>query len=105
MAERKDLKQELINILSDRGEDVVGRIVDLPATQRVLEAGKDLRERVDELQKKVRGIDELEKRVAALERRVAKLTGQGGGRKATTTRPKAKPKPKTTAKPKADAGS
>ncbi len=104
MAEpKRDLKQDLIGILTDRGEDVVGRIVDLPATQRVLEAGKDLRERVDELQKKVRGIDELEKRVAALERRVAKLTGQGGGRKTTTTRAKAKPKPKP--KPKADAGS
>ena len=104
MAEpKRDLKQDLIGILTDRGEDVVGRIVDLPATQRVLEAGKDLRERVDELQKKVRGIDELEKRVAALERRVAKLTGQGGGRKTTTTRAKAKPKAKP--KPKADASS
>lgn len=104
---KKDLKQDLINLLSDRGEDVMGRIAELPATQRVLEGAKDLRERVDELQKKVRGIEDLEKRVAALERRVAKLTGQGGGRKTTTTRPKAKPKPKPkpTAKPKADAGS
>ncbi len=100
MAERKqDLKQDLIGLLTDRGEDVVGKIAELPATQRVVEMAKELRERVDDLQKKVRGIDELEKRVAALERRVAKLTGQGGGRKATTTRPKAKPKPKPKAKP------
>jgi len=100
VADRKqDLKNDLIGIFTDRGEDVVGKIVDLPATQRVIEAGKELRERVEELQKKVRGIDELEKRVAALERRVAKLTGQGGGRKATTTRPKAKPKPKPKASP------
>ena len=49
---------------------------DLPGGTKALNAMNDLRNRVDELGKKVRGIDELERRVAALEAEVAVLKGE-----------------------------
>ena len=41
------------------------------------------RDRLDDLQKRVRGLEELDKRVAAMERRLDKLEGKG--KPATTT--------------------
>jgi len=88
MAQRK---QDLMSILADRGEDVVGKISELPSTQRLLEAANSMRVRAEELQKKVRGIDALERRVAALEKKVDQLS------KASAPRKRAAPK-RTTAK-------
>lgn len=59
--------------LADAGEDALQRIADLPGGQRAVGAFNDLRNRVDELSKKVRGIDALEERVSKLEREVASL--------------------------------
>ena len=58
-----------------------------PAAARVITSANQLRERVDDLSRRVRGLDALEQRVAELEARVAKLE---------------KPARKPTAKPKAD---
>jgi hypothetical protein len=47
-----------------------------------------MRDRVDDLQKRVRGLEDLDKRVAALERRVDKLDGKsstGGPRKSSSS--------------------
>src|SRR6266498_1107364 len=55
--------QDLLSKLADRGEDVVGRISDIPGAQRLLEAAGSLKERVDDLQKKMRGLEALERRV------------------------------------------
>jgi outer membrane murein-binding lipoprotein Lpp len=64
---------DVIGRLADRGEQALNRIGDLPGGTRALKAFNDLRARVDELSKKVRGVDELEKRVAKLEKDVAAL--------------------------------
>ena len=63
----------MIARLADRGEQTIAKLADLPGGTKALKAVNDLRERVDELGKKVRGIDELEKRVAKLERELATL--------------------------------
>ena len=47
--------------LADAGEEALQRLADLPGGQKALKAVNDLRARVDELAKKVRGIDELER--------------------------------------------
>src|SRR5919108_204973 len=52
--------QDLLSKLADRGEDVVGRISDMPGAQRLREAAGSLKERVDDLQKKMRGLDAVE---------------------------------------------
>jgi len=89
MAERK---QDLLGMLADRGEDVVGRISELPRAQKLLATANTLRDRADELQKKVRGLDALEQRVAVLEKKVDQLSK--GSSSGTTKR--AAPKRTTT---------
>ena len=66
-------ERDVIARLAERGQETVARLAELPGGTRALNAFNDLRNRVDELGKKVRGIDELQKRVAALEDEVAAL--------------------------------
>jgi DNA repair exonuclease SbcCD ATPase subunit len=72
MAERKQ-SQDLLSRLTQAGEDAIQRLGEAPGGHRLAEAANALRARVDELQKKVRGIDELEKRVEKLEQRLTAL--------------------------------
>jgi hypothetical protein len=83
--------QDLFSRLADRGEEVIGKLGDMPGAQRLLESANVLKERADELQKRIRGLDALERRVAALERKVDQLS--------KSSSPKT-PAPKRTTKPK-----
>jgi hypothetical protein len=65
--------RDVIARLADRGEQTIAKLADLPGGTRALKAVNDLRTRVDELGKKVRGIDVLEARVAKLEKELAAL--------------------------------
>jgi len=67
-------RNDLLGKLADFGEEAMQRLSDAPGGDRLLGAVNATRERVDELQKRVRGLEELEKRLAALERKVEKLT-------------------------------
>jgi hypothetical protein len=73
MAQRRDQK-DILTRLSDVGEEALSRVAGSQATTRVLESVGGMRERLDDVQRKVRGLDALEKRVAALERRVDELS-------------------------------
>ena len=64
---------DVIARLAGKGEEAIRRIADLPGGPRAQEAFNDLKLRVDDLSRKVRGVDELEKRVARLEKDVAAL--------------------------------
>ncbi len=64
--------------LTDAGEEALQRLSELPGGQKALTAFNDLRARVDDLGKKVRGIDALEARVAKLEKQVAELKPKRG---------------------------
>ena len=66
-------RDDVIARLADRGEQTLSKLADLPGGARALNAMNDLRNRVDELGTKVRGIDELERRVATLESELAEL--------------------------------
>ena len=66
-------QKDLVSRLTDAGEEALQRISELPGGQRAVTAFNELRNRVDELSKKVRGIDELEARVAKLEKELATL--------------------------------
>jgi hypothetical protein len=78
--------KDVVSRLADRGEEALQRLSELPGGKRALQAFNDLRTRVDDLSKKVRGIDDLERRVAKLERELSALKRAS------------KPKPKTTAR-------
>jgi hypothetical protein len=85
-------RNDLLGRLADLSEEAIQRLSDAPGADRVLGALNALRERTDELQKRVRGLEDLEKRLAALERKVDKLAKGGttaaapASRKTTTTK-------------------
>jgi hypothetical protein len=76
-------KNDLLGRLADLSEDAIQRISDAPGADRLLGALNATRDRVDELQRRVRGLEELEKRLAALERKVDKLS-KGGSTSSTS---------------------
>jgi uncharacterized protein YceH (UPF0502 family) len=65
--------KDIVTRLADAGEDALQRFAELPGGQRALNAFNDLRTRVDDIGKKVRGIDALEARIAKLEKQVVEL--------------------------------
>ena len=65
--------KDFVTRLADAGEEALQRFSELPGGQKAISAFHDLRVRVDDLSKKVRGIDELEVRIAKLEKEVAAL--------------------------------
>jgi hypothetical protein len=76
MATTKQTKEsdyDAFSRLASKGEATLARLVDLPGGSRALKGFNDLRARVDDLSKKVRGIDALEARVAKLEKELAAL--------------------------------
>jgi TolA-binding protein len=87
---RARAKKDLLTRLADAGEDTISRLHDAPGADRLLGVANSMRDRVDELQKKVRGIDELEKRIAVLEKRVEELSGGPKRRRAPAKRTTAK---------------
>ncbi len=88
MAAQKDL----LSRLADAGEDAIQRLAKAPGGENVVKALNVSRDRIDELQKKVRGIDELEKRIAALEKKVDSLSKPAARRPAAKRPAAAKPK-------------
>jgi len=81
-------ERDLMTRLADAGEDALQRISELPGGHRAVTAFNDLRARVDELAKKVRGIDALEARVAKLEKELAALKkAKTPARRSTTPKP------------------
>jgi len=85
-------RNDLFGKLADLSEEAMQRLSDAPGGERLLGALNAMRERVDELQKRVRGLEDLEKRLAALERKVDKLgkgaasTSSGSARKTTSAK-------------------
>ena len=76
-------QQSIVDRLADLGEEAIQRIGNAPGGDRVLAAMAGTRDRLDDLQKRVRGLEGLDQRVAEMERRLEKLEGKG---KSSTTR-------------------
>jgi hypothetical protein len=92
MAQDKKQK-DLLTRLSDAGEEALSRVAGSQTTARVVDSLGGMRERLDEMQRKVRGLDALEQRVTELERRVDALSKP---KRATTSRRRSTtPKPTT----------
>jgi hypothetical protein len=78
-------RTDLLGRLADMSEEAIQRLSDAPGADRVLGAMNALRDRTDELQKRVRGLEGLEQRLAAVERKVDRLA-KGGASSSGTTR-------------------
>jgi hypothetical protein len=68
-------RKDLLTKLADAGEDALSRLTDATTVDRVTAFATSTRDRLDELTKRVRGIDALEARIAKLEKQVATLSG------------------------------
>ena len=76
MAEEK--RTDLIGKLAELSEEAIHRLQDAPGGDRVVGTMNAMKDRLDDLQRRVRGIDELEARLTALERKVEKLAKDAG---------------------------
>ena len=85
-------RRDLMGRLADLSEEAIQRLTEVPGADRAVGALNALRERTDELQRRVRGLEGMEQRLAALERKVDKLSKQGAtsarstAKKTTTTK-------------------
>src|SRR2546423_9642933 len=79
-------RNDLLGRLADLSEEAIQRLSDAPGADRVLGALNALRDRTDELQKRVRGLEDLEKRLAAVERKVDRLAKSGASSPSTSSR-------------------
>jgi len=70
---KKTEQDDVIKRLAGKGEETLQKLTELPGGKSAAKALNDLRSSVDDLGKKVRGIDRLEARLEKLEREVATL--------------------------------
>jgi uncharacterized protein involved in exopolysaccharide biosynthesis len=92
-------RTDLLGRLADLSEDAIQRLSDAPGAERVLGALNTMRDRLDELQKRVRGLEALEARLTALERKVDRL-GKTGAPAASSSRKTASTKSSGTTRAK-----
>jgi phage shock protein A len=74
----EDKRNDLVTKLADLSEEALHRLQEAPGGDRFVNTLNSLRDRIDEMQRRIRGIDELEKRLSALERKVDKLAKGAG---------------------------
>jgi hypothetical protein len=83
-------RQDILGKLAGMSEDAIQRLAEVPGADRAVSAMNTLRDRTDELQRRVRGLEGLEHRIEALERKVDKLakapSSKAAAKKATTTK-------------------
>jgi DNA anti-recombination protein RmuC len=98
-------QKDLLQRLADKGEEAISKL-NVPAADKLAGAVSGMGKRLDDMQKRIRGLESIEKRVAALERRVDKLADTTGSTKRratpakrTTTARTTKPRTTTRRKP------
>jgi hypothetical protein len=85
----------LIARFADMGEEALQKLLSTPGTDRLLGAFGKMRDEVDLLTKRVRGMEDLEKRLAKLEREVARMKSSTSSTRKTSA---AKAKSKSTSR-------
>jgi hypothetical protein len=86
MAQRGQRGQkDLLGKLADRGEEAISKLADVPAADKVLSAATGMGKRLEDMQRRIRGLESFEKRLKALERRVDKIAAETGSTKRRAT--------------------
>jgi uncharacterized protein involved in exopolysaccharide biosynthesis len=78
----KNQPKDLLSRVADLGEEALHKLPGVPGGNKLMDMVNQSKSRIDDVQKRLRGLDVLEKRVDQLEKRLAKLE-----------KPAAKPKP------------
>ena len=82
------MAKSTIDRLTSLGEEVLGKASQNPTAHRVLQGALQMKDRVDDLSKRVRGLEAMEKKIAQLEKRIAKLEGAKRATSKSGTTPK-----------------
>ena len=102
------MAKDLLARLADAGEDAITKLGESSRLDRITGLVNSTRERLDELTRRVRGLEALEQRVEELEKRVGELSQPAKSKPspaAKTTAKKPKPKPEAATESEAAAGS
>jgi len=65
--------KDILSRFADLGEEAMQKLADVPGATRLAEITNQSKHRIDEIQKRLRGLDVLERRVDELEARLAAL--------------------------------
>lgn len=71
MVKTRTSQKDILSRVQDLGAEALNRLTEIPGGQRLVDMANESRSRLDEMQKKLRGLDELEKRVAKLEKQLS----------------------------------
>ena len=86
--------KDIFSRVADLGEEALHRLSEAPGGGKLVEMVNQSRTRLDEMQKKLRGLDVLKQRVDELERRLDELEHKpGASRKPTPGKPATPKKP------------
>jgi hypothetical protein len=91
----KTQQKDFLTQFRDLSSEALHRLSEVPGGSRLMEVANETKARLDEMQKRLRGLDELERRVAKLEKQLAALNAT----KATTARKPASAQKATASKP------
>lgn len=86
-------QKNLVTRLADVGEEAIQRLGGAPGGDRLVGAVNTLRNRTDEMQKKLRGLDDVHERLGSIEQRLDKLEGKPSPAKSSPATPRAKKSP------------
>ncbi len=86
-------QKDILSRLGDLGEEALHKLPDLPGGNKLMEMMNQSRTRLDDVQKRLRGLDVLETRVNDLERRLAKLEQPAAAKKSAAAKKPAANKP------------
>jgi uncharacterized membrane protein YccC len=68
---RARAQKDILARVTDLGSEALHKLADVPGGNRLVELANESKTRLDEMQKKLRGLDALEQRVARLEKQLA----------------------------------
>ena len=86
----KTQQKDIFSRVQGLGAETLKKLADVPGGSKLVDMANETRTRLDEVQKRLRGLDELEKRVAKLERELAKKPATARRRTTTARKPAAK---------------
>ena len=102
MARARTAKQnDIVARFSGLTQDALQKLTEVPGGTRVVDMLNESKARLDDMQKKLRGLDALEKRVAKLEKQVSALSAQKAATGAGPVSARTTAKPATPKKPPA----
>jgi hypothetical protein len=90
---RASQPKDILARVQDLGEEALHKLAEVPGGSKFLEMANQSRTRLDEMQKRLRGLDVLEERVDALERKLEALTKKPAAKKPAAKKPAPKKKP------------